>query len=97
MVLIDLELFLLVPRVLMHAWKLFLCYFDASCRIFEKLAVFCKFSLTGTDFWATEACASMKRRASDWTRRWRLLAPDVEAGASLKRHGASVHARALLL
>ena len=39
----DLELFCLVPRVLMHVCKLFLCCFDDSCGIFEKLAVFCHF------------------------------------------------------
>ena len=58
MVLFDLELLMLVPRVFLHVFKLYTCCFNDLWRKFEIIAVFCKFSRTGTDFWATEACAS---------------------------------------
>ena len=60
------------------------------------MTIFCKFLQSVTDIWATEACASTKRRASDHYSGWRLCAPLAEAGASLERRGASVQRRAPL-
>ena len=80
----------------MHVRKLFLCCFDDSCGIFEKLAVFCKFRVL-------EQLSGSMRRAP-LRRGVRLIA--TEAGASLRlsqsrapqqeRRGTSVQRRAPL-
>ena len=96
MVLIRFGTLCLVPRVIMHVRKLFLCCFDDSCVIFEKLAIFCKFCVL-------EQLSGPMRRAP-LLRGVRLIA--TEAGASLRlsqsraphqeRRGASVQRRAPL-
>ena len=58
MISFDLELFMLVPRMFKHAFKLLERCNMSWSGIFKNIAVFCKFSRTGIDFWATEACAS---------------------------------------
>ena len=58
MISFELELFMLVPRMFKHAFKLLERCNMSWSGIFENIAVFCKFSRTGIDFWATEACAS---------------------------------------
>ena len=96
MISIDLGPLLSVPRecfgMFLSCFMLFWCFM----RNFWKISRFCQFLQSVTDIWATEACASTERRASEFYSGLRLCAPLAEAGASLERRGASVHARAPL-